>query len=126
LRQQLLAFGLRAIAFQGGGETLEDTVLERGDDGVVDIALATDRRRVGQFIRGGANRGQNLFLAAAGARRRRNPRQRFQHHGGGHQGTEILQRNLDAGDLAQERVDRGGGDGAYGAGTVAVLEHALA
>ena len=66
------------------------------------------------------------LLAAAGACRRRNPRQRFQHHGGRHQGAEILQRNLDAGDLAQERVDRGGRDRADGAGTVAVLEHALA
>jgi hypothetical protein len=51
LRQQLLALRLRVIAGHGGGETLEDAVIEGSDDGVVDIALATDRRRVRQFIR---------------------------------------------------------------------------
>ena len=53
---------------------------------------------------------QNLLAAAPGARCRRNPRQRFQRHGGCHQGTEILQRNLDAGDLAKERVHGRGRD----------------
>ena len=88
------------------------------------VALAADRRRVGELVGRGAHGVQHLLLAAAGARRRRNPRQRFKHHGRGHQGTEILQRNLDAGNLAQESVDRRGRDGADRAGGVAVLEHA--
>src|SRR5205085_7439971 len=39
---------------------------------------------------------------------------------------KILQRNLDAGDLAQKRVHRRGRDAAHGAEGVAILEHALA
>src|ERR1700682_1993082 len=70
LRQQRLALGLRAIALHGRRETLEDTVLEGGDDGVVHIALAADRRRVGEFVGGGADRVQHLLLATAGAGRR--------------------------------------------------------
>src|SRR5690348_3111213 len=50
LRQKLLALRLRTIAFYGRGEALEDAVLERGDDGVMHVALAADRGRVGQFI----------------------------------------------------------------------------
>src|SRR4051794_5349216 len=95
LRQKLLALGLRAIAGHGRREALENAVLEGGDDGVVDIALAADRRRVGEFIGGGAHRFQHLATPTAGARRRRNSRQRFQHHGGGHQRAKILQRYLD-------------------------------
>ena len=106
LRQKRFALRLRAVALHGRRETFEDAVLEGGDDGIVDVALAADRRRVGKFVGGGAHGVQHLLLAAAGACRRRNPRQQFQHHGGCHQGAEILQRNLDAGDLAQERVDR--------------------
>ena len=49
LRQELLASGLRARAFHGGGEALEDAVLERGHDGVVDIGLATDRQRMAEL-----------------------------------------------------------------------------
>jgi hypothetical protein len=30
----------------GRGETFEDAVFEGGDDGVVDVALAADRRRL--------------------------------------------------------------------------------
>src|SRR5256885_2043138 len=82
---QLLALGLRTIAGHGGGEALQNAFLERGDDGVVTVALAADRRRVGQFVGGGAHRLQHLLLAAAGAGGRRNPRQRFQHHGRSHQ-----------------------------------------
>src|ERR1700678_1649259 len=67
LRQELLALGLRAIALHGRGEALQDAVFERGDDGVVHIALAADRRRVRQFIGGGADGFQYLFTPAAGA-----------------------------------------------------------
>src|SRR5258708_601030 len=60
LREKLLALGLRALALHGRRETLEDAVLEGGDDGVVDIALAADRRRVGELVGGGADRVQHL------------------------------------------------------------------
>src|ERR1700684_2050076 len=104
LGQKLLALLLGAVALHGRGKTLEDAVLESGDDGVVHVALAADRPRGGELVGGGANGVEHLALAAALARRRRNPRQRFQHHGGCHQGAEILQRNLDTGDLAQKPV----------------------
>src|ERR1700753_630469 len=70
LRQQLLALRLRTVADPGGGETLENAVLERGDDGVVHVALAADRRRVGKLVGGGTDRFQHLPLAAAPAGRR--------------------------------------------------------
>mgnify|MGYP007123233207 CR=1 FL=1 len=88
------------------GESLEDAVLEGGDDGVVHVALAADRRRIGELVGRLADGLQHLLLAAALARRGRDPRQRFQHDGRGHQGAKVLERNLDAGDLAQETVHR--------------------
>src|SRR5579872_3453177 len=78
LRQKLLALVLRAVTLHGRGETLQNAVLERRDDGVMHIALAADRRRIGELVGGGADRLQHLALAAAGALCRRNPRQRFQ------------------------------------------------
>src|SRR4051812_12250513 len=39
LRQQLLALGLRSIARHGRGEAFENAVFERGDDGVMNVAL---------------------------------------------------------------------------------------
>src|SRR6201987_3213595 len=71
LRQQLLTLRLRAAAFHGGGETLQDAFLERRDDGVMHVALAADCRRVGELVGGGADGLQDLLLWAAGACRRR-------------------------------------------------------
>ena len=65
LGQQLLAFRLRTVALHGRGETFEDAVLEGGDDGIVDVALATNRRRVRQFIRSRAYGFQHLLAATA-------------------------------------------------------------
>src|SRR3954449_4898998 len=56
LRQQRLALGLGAVALHRRGKTLEDAVLESGDDGVMDVALAADRGRVRQLVGGGAHR----------------------------------------------------------------------
>src|SRR5260370_19087879 len=77
LRQKLLALRLRAIALHGRREALEDAVLERGDNGVVNIALAADRRRVGQLVGGGADRFQYLLSAAPGPCPPRKPPPRF-------------------------------------------------
>src|SRR3984885_9751395 len=49
LRQKLLALLLGAVALHGRGKALEDAVFERRDDGVVHIALAADRRRLGKL-----------------------------------------------------------------------------
>src|SRR5215468_7851335 len=65
LRQKLLALLLGAIALHGRREALEDAVLEGGDDGVVHVALAADRRRIGELVGRGAHGFQHLLLAAA-------------------------------------------------------------
>src|SRR5712691_8409961 len=67
LRQQTLALGLGAVALHRRGEAFEDAVLEGGDNGVMDVALAADRGRVGEFVGRGADGFQDLLLAAAGA-----------------------------------------------------------
>src|ERR1700751_1446348 len=67
LGQKLLALLLRTATLHGRGKALENAVLERRDDGVVHIALAADRRRVGEPVGGGAERVQNLALWAASA-----------------------------------------------------------
>src|SRR5438477_211591 len=46
LRQQRFPLRLRAIALHGRGKALEDAIFEGGNDGVVDVALAADRRRI--------------------------------------------------------------------------------
>src|SRR5258708_34338456 len=70
LRQQRFALGLGAIALHRRGKALEDAVFERGDDGVVDIALAADRGWVRQFVRGRAHGVEHLLATAALAGRR--------------------------------------------------------
>src|ERR1700752_3162437 len=77
LRQELLALLLGAIACHRRGEALQNTILKRRDDGVVDVALAADRRRIGELVGSRTHGLQHLLLAAAGARRRRKPRHRF-------------------------------------------------
>src|SRR6185369_5510050 len=47
LRQELLALLLRTRTLHGRRKALEDAILEGGDDGVVHIALAADRGRIG-------------------------------------------------------------------------------
>ena len=110
VRQKLLTLLLRGVTFHRRVSSRMPS-FERRDDGVVHVALAADRGRIGKLIGGRANGVQHLALATAFAWRRRYQRQRFEHHGRRHQGAKILQRNLDAGNLAQERVDccrRGG------------------
>src|ERR1700732_2289124 len=68
LRQKRLALRLGAIALHGRRKTLKDAVLEGGDDGVVNVALAADRRRVGEFIRSSPDGFQHLLAAGSWAR----------------------------------------------------------
>src|SRR6185437_12903185 len=71
LRQKLLALLLRTWALHGRRKALEDAILEGGDDGVVHIALAADRGRIGELVGCRADGFQHLALAAALTRGRR-------------------------------------------------------
>ena len=109
---KLLAMRRRAAALQHLGKLLQLAVLERRHHGLVHIALAADRRRVGKFFRHRRHGVLHLPPPAALARCGLDMRERFERSRRRAQRAEILQRNLHARDLAQKRVHVARGDDA--------------
>src|SRR5262249_38807214 len=97
-------------------------VLEGGDHGGVHVALATDRRRVGEIVRHRAHRLKHLLAATPFALGGLGARERLERTRGCKQRAEILERDVGAGYLAQEGVDLARGDATHSAVLAAILE----
>ena len=103
--QQFLATGGGTALLQYVRETLEHTVLERRHDGVMHVATATHCRRVVKVLRHCAHRFEHLAPALGRTRRRRLKRQQLEEGCRCEERPEILERDLHAGDFAQECID---------------------
>jgi hypothetical protein len=66
-------------------------VLEGGDHRVVHVALAANRRRIGEILGGRADGLQHLLVALALVCRGLGARERFEHARRGQQRTKVLQ-----------------------------------
>ena len=84
----------RAAAAQRRRESFQDAVLECGDHGLVNVALAADRRRIVELRRGGAHGLQHLLAPLPRAVGRHRSGKRIEHRRRGAQGAEILERDL--------------------------------
>ena len=69
------------------------------------VALGADRRRIAEVVSSLANGVEHLPPPSAFAGRRGGAGERVEHRDGSEQRAEILERNFDACDLAEEAVD---------------------